>query len=79
MAYRFCCNFVDVTQPQRLSPLVSAPLCLPVITLITEPSRSLQIIYIDKIHPLALQLPPYPIPRTDRPARLIPISQHYAF
>ena len=51
---------------------------LPVVALVTESSSSLQIINIDKIHPLALQLPPNPIPRTNRPAWLIPIPQHDA-
>lgn len=64
---------------RRLSPFRKAPVPLPVIALITETGRGLQVINIDEIHPLAFQLPPHPIPRTDWPAWLIPVSQHDTF
>jgi len=48
----------------------------PIITFITQPRRTLQIINIYDINPLTLQLPPNPIPRTNGPTRLIPIPKH---
>ena len=48
----------------------------PVITFVTQPRRSLQIVRIYEISPLILQLSPNPISRANWPARLVPVSKH---
>lgn len=46
----------------------------PIVALIAQTCRCLQVVHVDKIDSLAFQLSPKPIPRTDGPAWLIPVS-----
>lgn len=75
------CNFLRFISFMILRALISIPYpntpsSLLNLPLITKPSRSLQIININQIHPLTPQLSPDPIPSRKRPPRLIPIPQH---
>ena len=54
-------------------------LWLPKVAFITQSSGGLEIVHIDKVDALSLQLPPYAVPGTNWPTRLIPVPQFDAF
>ncbi len=68
-------DFYLQRSPRLIYPLDTIIIIrLPIIRCVAEAPSSQQIIDVDKIYPLGRKLSPNPIPRTDRPSRLIPVS-----